>query len=291
MGIFATANYPFTNTHNSYSWDDRDEGSCTKYVFNRTSYVFGGKPCVTSYGNASGWMDPSDTTIGVGWERRWGAPTAGDVAVFVEKGGTPGSDATPGHVVFCETSSVISQSNVRYPGGDGSWDTSIYHAGRFSCIGKSASSLPSGYLGMDYLGCLHFTNGSPDPGGGDDPDNPPGPDYIWVPGYYETLTTTVTDGYTYDDIIECGAGPLFADDSGDQDNPKAPTKISQSSSRINQRWEPFNMYTYERTLTYNQNDSTKWSEWELRDQGSENFELGGQPSYENGWTMEWDDER
>lgn len=42
------------------------------------------------------------------------------MAVLMEKGGTPGADATPGHVLFFESSSIISQSNVRYPGGDGS---------------------------------------------------------------------------------------------------------------------------------------------------------------------------
>lgn len=51
----------------------------------------------------------------------------------------------------------------------------MFHAGLFSCIGKTGSEIANGYLGMVYLGCLRYTGGAPDPGGEDDPDNPPYP--------------------------------------------------------------------------------------------------------------------
>ena len=125
-------------------------------------------------------------------------------------------------------------------------------------------------------------------GGGGDPDDPPPPQpgghWEWVE---ETVTTTEYYSLPYTDIYECGVG-LFSDQSGTQDEPLAPTSISQSTSRLNQRWEPFNMYTYERVLTYNANKSPKWSGWVLAYHGSDNIMLGNQPSYGNGWQIDWE---
>lgn len=290
MGIFATASYPFTNTHNSYTEAQRQEGDCTRYCFNRTSYVFGGKPCVTSWGNASGWMQASGATLGTGWVRSYAAPGAGDVAVLMEVGGVQGADWSPGHVLFFETSSIISQSNVRYPGGDRSWNTDVFHAGLFSCVSKTGSEIAGGYLGMNYLGCLHYTGGAPDPGGEEDPDNPPYPDAVWVPGHYEYNTVTSSGGYDYTgSIYECGTG-TFGTQSGTQDAPQAPTVIHPGGGRENERWEPFIMYTDERVLTYTSSGQPIWSNWETVYTGSENFQLGLQPAYGNGWEMEWEDD-
>ena len=133
----------------------------------------------------------------------------------------------------------------------------------------------------------YYGNWSGGGGGGGNPDDPPDPQpgghWEWVE---ETITTITSYTYTYSDIYECGVG-TFGDQSGTLDTPQAPYQISSSSSRINQRWEPFNMYTDERTLTYTTDGQPVWSNWETKYTGSDNFPLGSQPTYGNGWEMEW----
>ena len=69
---------------------------------------------------------------------------------------------------------------------------------------------------------------------------------------------------------ECGKG-VAADQTGSQDEPKAPYQMdgNPDGTRQNERWEPFNMYTYERTLTYDQNNNPVWSSWEQKYSGSQ----------------------
>lgn len=132
-------------------------------------------------------------------------------------------------------------------------------------------------------------------GGGVTP-SPVEPDAPTPSGYTKFKLTVqkidwVTVFHDYTSIYECGNNPTFGHDSGNQDEPKAPTHISSSSSRRDQRWEPFNMYTYERKLTYKSDKSENWSDWDMKYSGSSNFPLGSQPQYGNGWEIEWNDER
>ena len=121
----------------------------------------------------------------------------------------------------------------------------------------------------------------------DDPDDPPPPQpgghWEWVE---ETVTVTTTKYVNYTDIYECGVGNW---DSGTQDDPKAPIEIHGGSPRDNERWEPFNSYTYERILTYTSDHSPLWSSWESAYTGSDDFLFTNLPSTYSGWVMNWDD--
>ena len=90
---------------------------------------------------------------------------------------------------------------------------------------------------------------------------------------------------------ECGRG-VGSNQTGSQDEPKAPYQMdgNPDGTRQNERWEPFNMYTYERTMTYDSDWNPVWSDWSLEHQGSTTLQMGEQPSYGNGWEVEWGDE-
>ena len=106
-------------------------------------------------------------------------------------------------------------------------------------------------------------------------------------GHYETRTISLN----YSTEYECGTG-LVSGQTGSQDAPLAPVQMdgNPDGTRKNERWEPFNMYTYERTLTYDKDNNPVWSNWELKYSGSQTLTLGEQPSYGNGWEMDWGDE-
>lgn len=119
------------------------------------------------------------------------------------------------------------------------------------------------------------------------PDPPPGANWRWEDTTWEQSTITLVPHYVeYSDFYECGSG-VFGDQSGTQDDPQAPTLIHPKGDRLNERWEPFNMYTDERILTYTSDGKPIWSNWETKYTGSDNFPLGSQPTYGNGWEMEW----
>ena len=143
-----------------------------------------------------------------------------------------------------------------------------------------------------------YTSGSfyaayrpPGGGGGGNPDEPPvDPPSPGQQGHWEwveeTITSIIPHVYTYTDIYECGVG-IFSDQSGTQDSPQAPILIHPGGGRLNERWDPFNMYTDERTLTYTADGQPVWSNWETKYNGMDSFPLGSQPTYGNGWEMEW----
>lgn len=274
---------PITNTTPRYGvWS----GECTSWVVHRSSQAFG-VPCMTSYDNANTWMDKG--SLGSQWVRLGGSPVPGDVVVL--------DDNHYGHVLFVETSNIITQSNVWNPDGSGPWyhlwadqmsyDT-FHSPGHkyFSCVNRSSYD---GYLSMSYIGRLHYNGAG---GGGTNPDEPPDEpptpgakgEWVWHEG--ETVEVITTSQYTYTDRYECGVG-TFGDQSGTQDDPQAPTLIHPKGDRLNERWEPFNMYTDERILTYTSDGKPIWSNWETKYTGSDNFPLGSQPTYGNGWEMEW----
>lgn len=118
------------------------------------------------------------------------------------------------------------------------------------------------------------------------PDPQPGDSWHWEDTTWTIEETSVESiSIPLTTIYECGK---FTVDSGDQDNPKAPVHMTDQTDRENQRWEPFNMYTYERNLTYKEDTSQLWSGWDMKYQGSENFPLGNQPSMNNGWQIDWE---
>ena len=196
------------------------------------------------------------------WDHRYNPDTVGHVQYVVSDNGSTltvsesyaGLSSPPAYV-------TISKSNPTYGRGDG----------------------------FPFLGIISLNGGG---GGGGDPDNPPEPKpgghWEWVEDGGVVLEYIVID---FTDIYECGKG-TFKDQSGNQDTPQAPIQLdgNPDGSRLDERWEPFNMYTYERNLTYLQDKSPIWSEWELKYQGSDNFPLGVQPEYGNGWEVKWEDE-
>lgn len=125
--------------------------------------------------------------------------------------------------------------------------------------------------GFPFQGVIHLSGG----GGGS--------------GHWETILVEQTPVDYTGTIYECGVG-TFGSQSGTQDSPQAPTVIHPGGDRENERWEPFIMYTDERTLTYTSSGQPVWSNWETAYTGSENFQLGLQPAYGNGWEMEWEDD-
>ena len=135
---------PYTDTDPYSSGNNRWEGQCTRWCYNRSAQAFG-TPCLTGYPNANEWL--SGGTLGSGWSRLPGeSPQPGDVVVFDDSGNYGG------HVIFQETYSIITQSNVRKPGGD--WNTVINgRTERFSCVNLGT---PSVYLGNYRLGVLRY---------------------------------------------------------------------------------------------------------------------------------------
>lgn len=133
----------------------------------------------------------------------------------------------------------------------------------------------------------------PGGGGGGDPDEPP-EDPPGAKGHWERVEEIIESSTPYYIDIgenECGKG-VGSDQTGSQDEPKAPYQMdgNPDGSRLNERWEPLNMYTYERIMTYDQNDNPVWSSWEQKYSGSQTVMLGEQPAYGNGWEMDWGDE-
>lgn len=135
-----------------------------------------------------------------------------------------------------------------------------------------------------------FRSGSAPTPGPPQPDPPPSSDWYWDDNgeWTETSTVIVPKVVSYmNEYYECGANNIWSGQSGTQDAPQAPTLIHPGGGRLNERWEPFNMYTDERILTYTTDGQPIWSNWETKYTGSESFLLGGQPTYGNGWEMEW----
>lgn len=206
---------------------------------------------------------------------------AGDIITFRTSVASYGS-----HVAIMAGPDTVINGNW-WTGGASSYDTSIVAS-------RSVDRTISGLLDepgetMAEITITRLDNS----GGGGNPDEPPvDPPSPGQKGHWEwveeTITVVTSGGYDYTGTIyECGANDIWSGQSGTQDVPQAPTKISSSSSRINQRWEPFMMYTDERTLTYTSDGQPVWSNWETKYTGQDNFPLGSQPTYGNGWEMEW----
>ncbi len=243
---------------------------CTWWVWGRVDEAQGIQ--LPAWGNAENWYaraqaagydvggiytaKPGDILC---WGHRYNPDTVGHVQYVESDNGTTltvsesyaGLSSPPAYV-------TISKSNPTYGRGDG----------------------------FPFQGVIHLSGGG---GGGDDPDDPPEPQpgghWEWVE---ETITVITYGGYDYTGTIyECGANDIWSGQSGTQDAPQAPTLIHPGGGRLNERWEPFNMYTDERTLTYTTDGQPVWSNWETKYTGSDNFLLGQQPTYGNGWEMEW----
>jgi len=143
---------------------DESAGDCTQYVAYRTQEAFG-VSCVTRYGNACDWLDPTKTTLNDGWTSITTNDVtqirAGDVIVFDETGNQYG------HVLFVESTPsgigsriiILTQSNVRNPGGQygNLWRELIHNRKyRFSCTNIEEANIQN-YLGNHMLGIIRYT--------------------------------------------------------------------------------------------------------------------------------------
>lgn len=249
-------------------------GGCTWWASGRAAMAYGNNWSGASH--AASWF----SMLGGVRVSSWSEISEGDILCF-DNGGY-------GHVAFVE---AIGPSDIYVSegaSGDNNWNVimmSHHDHGWFN------SGHHWFWSKEKFQGVLKG-DGS---GGGVTP-SPVEPDAPTPSGYTKFKLTVqkidwVTVFHDYTSIYECGNNPTFGHDSGNQDEPKAPTHISSSSSRRDQRWEPFNMYTYERKLTYKSDKSENWSDWDMKYSGSSNFPLGSQPQYGNGWEIEWNDER
>lgn len=275
-----------------YDMGSANKGQCTWYAHGRAAEMRGNLGAAAprgngsspgGYNNANTWDDPG--YYGGHWSAtsNWSDVRVGDLVVF----DADSSGGGPGHVAVVESKSGDTGYLSSFNGGR--WAGGAYNELSLGTIAWSVGSNFNGWSNAVFSGYLinhiDVVDGS---GGGENPDEPPDPKpgghYVWVE---ETITIVTTGGYDYTgNIYECGTG-TFGDQSGTQDTPQAPHKISSSTSRINQRWEPFIMYTDERTLTYTPDGKPVWSNWETKYTGQDNFPLGSQPTYGNGWEMEW----
>lgn len=212
---------PYTDTTPIDRWG----GQCTRYCHDRTLEAFG-VACMTGYPNACNWLESG--TLGEGWERIPGAsPEPGDVVVFDDSGNYAG------HVIFQETESIITQSNVRYPGYG--WNSVIAaRYERFSCV---PIGTPSTYLSNKRLGVLRYKGGS----------------------HFEPVTKSVT-------VTESQSETMINQKSPPS-SPPIPSGVPSGGS-----WS-VSMYTYTRDYSYPMNNWSSWgnqqSGWDTSGNGTD----------------------
>lgn len=140
---------------------DESTGYCTQYVVNRTQQALGVR-CVLHYSDANVWME-SSTVANAGWIKISNPSVSqilsGDVLVYDDTGNAYG------HCLFVEESNlaqgyiIVSQSNVRHPGGSyyDEWESVIRNRHyRFSCVDIVESSIEN-YLGNHLIGIIRYT--------------------------------------------------------------------------------------------------------------------------------------
>jgi len=261
-----------TSLDSSYYYMGSDNiGECTWYAHGRAAEMRGNLGAAAPYGNGSaegGYNNAYNwyTNYGGHWSPtdNWDDVQVGDIVVF--------GAVSPGHVAVVESKS-----------GN-------------SAVLSAFNNPGAGYKHLS-LGLLPWTAYG----------NFVGPSYTWgdTDGKWRGflinhIDPILSDGggssgntwtVKYRNAYVCGIGDssgTFKDSSGNQDQPLAPMVIHYGSSvRNNERWEPFNSYTDERTLTYNENGELVATNWEIKYQGSENFELNNQPEVKAGWNLEW----
>ena len=256
--------------NSGYSWT----GGCTWWASGRSAMT-GGRNWAGG-GNASQWFGTFGGTYGISASQATASSIeAGDVLCF-------GSGY--GHVAFVEE--VGGDTLYISEAASGTNNYNVLCMSRQS-LSSLLSNKSHWFWGEPWQGVLKGSGSGPSPVP-PQPDPGPGDNWHWEDTTWTETSIEIVRHYVpYTDIYECGNNSVFGDQSGTQDVPQAPYKISNSLSRINQRWEPFNMYTDERTLTYTTDGQPIWSNWETKHTGSESFDLGDQPAYGNGWEMEW----
>ena len=271
--------------------------NCTWYAYYRAIQDGASAPTTRADGS-SGWLNAGRAWLdhpGNDWEALWYDDNwgPGDILVYGDINDTSYSSGY--HVAFIEGDGECSESVYTYGGPSFSlsrnnhtaaelyeqvrlnWDKSAY-----SMSGGSGGILRDRYWSKHsggtrwggvgaYLGRLHYTNWGSGSG-------------HWEPSPW---------GPTFTEKYECGKGS-FGDQSGTQDDPMAPSHLHTGSYRERERWDPFKMYTDERTIVYTYNSQTNtwdasWSPWrENVYTGEEIVLLGDMPSYNNGWQIDWD---
>jgi len=263
-----------------YSWSDSEISSGVTGKHQCTWYAVGrGRELGADWQSLSGLGDAENFYDNFGGSKSKSNPQLGDIICFNGAVSPRTGSYVPGHVMVIESINGSSLTCSDFNGsGDESFGVRTVTAGE-ALFGR-----------YDFEGYLHLGVGGG--GGGGNPDDPPvDPPSPGQQGHWEWVEETIeiitTYSIPYTDMYECGGDNIWSGQSGTQDVPQAPTRISSSTSRMNQRWEPFNMYTDERTLTYTVDGQPVWSNWETKYTGSDSFMLGGQPTYGNGWEMEW----
>lgn len=278
-----------------YNMSSAYKGECTWYAHGRTAEMrgnlgaaapFGDGHNQGGYGNAWDWY--SSGGCGGHWSRtsNWSDVRAGDVVVFGEE--------SPGHVAVVE------------------WKDS-------SNATLSAFNNPSAGYNHKSLGLLPWTPGS----------NFNGPKYTWgnatgkFRGYIINHTDKLVEdsggggeaGWVFERVEEytpspdenvCGEG-TWASGSGSQNYPRVPERYDQAQEdavpgkhwRKDERWEPVNLKTYIRYITYQETSEDSYtpvfSNWILEDSASlEGTYLCGYDTNAqgpiDGWKMYWDED-
>ena len=293
---FSWSSYYTSSSYNPYASFDDCMPNCTCYAYGRAREMGLSVP-VNGAPGASSW--PSNVNTSGGWSVKSydGNVKRGDIIVYANT-----------HVAICESSSSVTGSwYTGYRGysmvgkyydprpANSYWAQSPKGGALTVYVGSTVSDVMN--WGSNYQSNRFYHSGTPDndgagaalyvlvaPGEGGGSEEDPGGG--GGTGHWENILVDQTPVDYTGTIYECGVG-VFGDQSGTQDTPQAPTVIHPGGGRERERWEPFIMYTDERVLTYTADGQPIWSNWETKYTGSENFDLGSQPTYGNGWEMEW----